>query len=138
MDYSSAYLNIIRHTNKPLSRAEAITSAAVKAATDLLSPMIVCLTETGSSARFVAKYKPAMPVVTLTPNEQTARQCMVSRALHPVFASRDARTEEALLKLAIALGKTEQWLSAGDPVVMVSGMNQGVAGSTNTLRILDA
>ncbi len=46
-------------------------------------------------------------------------------------------SEEALLKMAIEIGMKEQWLQKGDPVVMCSGMNQGVAGSTNTLRIFD-
>ncbi len=107
-----------------------------QSATDLQSPMVVCLTESGSSARYVAKYKPSMPVVTITPDEQTARQCQVSRALYPVVAPRG--TEDALLKVAIEIGMKEQWLEKGDPVVMVSGMNHGVSGSTNTLRILDA
>jgi len=140
LDYSATFLNIMRLTKKPLGRAEAITSSAVKSATDLQSPMIVCLTESGSSARYVAKYKPPMPVVTLTPDEQTARQCLVSRALYPVVCPRG--TEDALFKVAVELGLKgtpggEAWLEKGDPIVMVSGMMNGVSGSTNTLRILD-
>jgi len=98
--------------------------------------VIVCLSESGNSARYLAKYKPAMPVITLTPDEQTARQCMVSRALYPIVVKREE--EDKLLQIAIELGYKENWLSKGSPVVMVTGMNMGVSGSTNTLRIMDA
>jgi hypothetical protein len=60
----------------------------------------------------------------------------VSRALFPVVTAR--ASEDSLLKTAIGVGLAEGWLSRGQPVIMVSGMNHGVAGSTNTLRIINA
>jgi pyruvate kinase len=82
----------IRSDAGPVPARLSVTCLRVaQASADLYSPLIVCLTETGSSARFVAKYKPAVPVVTLTPDEQTARQCLVRReAAHPLSRSRVA------------------------------------------------
>jgi hypothetical protein len=53
-----------------VSKAEAITSSAVKVAQTLECPCIVVLTETGSSARYVSKYVPSVPVITLTHNDR--------------------------------------------------------------------
>jgi len=136
IDYTAFFLSMMHHTKRPLSRPEAITSSAVKAATDLDSPMIVCLTESGSSARYISKYKPSMPVLTLTPVEQTARQCMVSRALFPLVVKRD--TEENLEQQALQMGFSRGWLTEGNQVVVVSGMKPGVAGTTNSLRVVEA
>jgi len=136
IDYTAFFLSMMHHTKRPLSRPEAITSSAVKAANDLDSPMIVCLTESGSSARFISKYKPSMPVITLTPVEQTARQCMVSRALFPLMIKRD--TEEVLEQQALQHGFSRGWLTEGKHVVVVSGMKPGVAGTTNSLRVVEA
>jgi hypothetical protein len=86
--------------------------ATAQAAADLCAPLIVCLSESGESARLVAKYKPAVPVVTLTPDEQTARHCMISRALFPVVVSKNI-DEDALLKVAIDFGLTGGWLTKG-------------------------
>ncbi|RAW43267.1 hypothetical protein PC110_g630 [Phytophthora cactorum] len=46
----------------------------VKTAIDINAKMLVVLTETGNTARLVAKYRPEMPVLVLTALEQTARQ----------------------------------------------------------------
>jgi len=135
IDYQAVFMSMMQMMKKPISRAEAITSSAVKASLDLLSPLIVCLTESGSSARFLAKYKPAVPVITLTALPQTARQCLVSRALYPVVVQRES--ESALVNLAFSLGLGLGWLKEKDKVVVVSGMKQGVSGTTNTLQILD-
>ncbi|KAG3015330.1 hypothetical protein PC119_g11835, partial [Phytophthora cactorum] len=45
----------------------------VKTAIDINAKMLVVLTETGNTARLVAKYRPEMPVLVLTALEQTAR-----------------------------------------------------------------
>ncbi|KAG2830304.1 hypothetical protein PC112_g7752 [Phytophthora cactorum] len=59
--------------NGPMETAEAVASSAVKTAIDINAKMLVVLTETGNTARLVAKYRPEMPVLVLTALEQTAR-----------------------------------------------------------------
>jgi len=135
IDYSSVFINMMQLTKTPLPRPEAITSSAVKAALDLVAPLILCLTETGSSARFLAKYKPSVPVLTATPVEQTARQCLVSRALFPIVVQRDL-TESQLFNQMTSFAKNEGWVKTGSPIVFVSGVG-GLAGSTNTLKIIE-
>ena len=76
LDYKSVTMSLISFTQR-VNRPEAVASAAVKIALDLNAPLIIVITDTGSTARYVAKYKPAIPVLTLTTQPQTARQCMV-------------------------------------------------------------
>ncbi|KAG3015331.1 hypothetical protein PC119_g11835 [Phytophthora cactorum] len=57
-----------RHT-KPVVFA----NLKMKTAIDINAKMLVVLTETGNTARLVAKYRPEMPVLVLTALEQTAR-----------------------------------------------------------------
>ncbi|KAG2903261.1 hypothetical protein PC114_g12359 [Phytophthora cactorum] len=47
-----------------METAEAVASSAVKTAIDINAKMLVVLTETGNTARLVAKYRPEMPVLT--------------------------------------------------------------------------
>lgn len=37
--------------------------------------MILCITETGSSAKLITKYRPPCPVVVATKSDQVLRQC---------------------------------------------------------------
>ena len=80
--------------------------------------LIVVLTRGGSTARLVAKYRPAIPVLTVAvpvlttdsltwtcSGEQPARQCLITRGLLPLLAQGSARasdsdtTDEILLVL---------------------------------------
>ncbi|KAG2789811.1 hypothetical protein Pcac1_g793 [Phytophthora cactorum] len=72
----SALVNMqeeLEKVNGPMETAEAVASSAVKTAIDINAKMLVVLTETGNTARLVAKYRPEMPVLVLTALEQTAR-----------------------------------------------------------------
>ena len=80
LDYGALSLALLAYSKKT-SRPEAVASAAVKISLDLNVPLLIVITETGATARYVAKYKPAVPVLTLTPNPKTARQCMVCSTL---------------------------------------------------------
>jgi len=57
-----------------LSAGESIASSAVKTAIDINAKAIVVLSETGTTGRLVAKFRPSMPVAILTPSETVARQ----------------------------------------------------------------
>jgi pyruvate kinase len=134
-DYDSFFISMVHHSKRRMNKAEAIAASAVKTASDLDVPLIVVLTETGSTGRAVAKYKPPQPVLVLTTSEPTARQCMISRALWPVIVPEQA-TDEETLAYGFELSKKKKWIVAGDEIVIVSGLKHGVTGATNSLRVL--
>jgi len=134
LDYSSLFISMVQLTKRPINRAEAITSSAVKASLDLDVGAIIVLTETGSSARFVSKYKPKSPIIMLTPSEQNARQALIYRNVWPLKVPREC--DEVLFRVGIEFGREFGWLSSGGQVVLVSGIT-GVPGQTNMLKIVD-
>merc|ERR1711966_167065 len=56
-----------------LSTSESIASSAVKTAVDINAKAIIVASETGATARQIAKFRPQMPVVVLTGSASTAR-----------------------------------------------------------------
>ena len=68
LDYKSLYLAVRGSTISSMGRmqtAEAIASSAVKTALDMNAKMLVVLTESGNTARLVAKYRPTQPILVL-------------------------------------------------------------------------
>ena len=57
-----------------LDPVESVTSSAVKTAYDVDAKLIIVLSESGNSARLVAKYHPSQPILVLTPFTEVARQ----------------------------------------------------------------
>lgn len=70
--------------------------------------LIVVLTRGGSTARLVAKYRPAIPVLTVAvpvlttdsltwtcSGEQPARQCLITRGLLPLLAQGSTRATDS-------------------------------------------
>ena len=64
---------------------EAVASSAVKTAVDMGAKCIIVCSETGNSARLVAKYRPGAPILCLTATEDAARQVTgLCRGVHAV------------------------------------------------------
>ena len=71
INYSSVYLAVRGSTMEEvgaMNTPEAIASSAVKTAMDMNAKMLIVLTESGNTARLVAKYRPEQPILVLTPN----------------------------------------------------------------------
>jgi len=118
---------------KNLDRAEVIAYAAVRAARELLASAIIVISRSGYSARRVAKYKPRVPILCLTPELQTARQCLISYGIRPFVVDIEEGTNT--FKKAIPVLKKNQWIGGTNAdVVLVKGVD-GVQGTTNSLII---
>ncbi|MBN1448402.1 MAG: pyruvate kinase [Bacteroidetes bacterium] len=66
-----------------LNVADAIGRACVVIAEQIDAAAIVTLTTSGGTARVIAKYRPAMPILALTDNEETLRQLAFTWGVHP-------------------------------------------------------
>jgi len=114
---------------------EAIASSAVKTAFDLRASLVLCLTETGRTARLVCKYKPMAPVLCATSDEQVARQCLVLRGCYPMVVGSMVGSA-SLIARCLATAKVNGLCKVGDVCVVISGMKEGISGGTNVLRVL--
>ena len=84
VDYGTLYQNIRLGTlakEKVMTSVESICSSAVKASIDSESPLIIALTETGHTARIIAKYRPRAAVLAISASETTVRQLLCVRGV---------------------------------------------------------
>ncbi|KFM25913.1 Pyruvate kinase, cytosolic isozyme [Auxenochlorella protothecoides] len=121
-----------------LSKLEAIASSAVRAADKVRAAMIIVVTQTGRAAGLVAKYRPAMPIMTLVvpylkreglrwrlEGRSSARQALLTSGLMPVLAAPTPSAGESLLEEAVVLAVRQGMLAPEDHVVTVSRTGVG-------------
>lgn len=116
-----------------LSITDSVAHAACAIAMDIHAQAIVTVTQTGSTARNISKYRPGLPIIGCTDTEQTCRHLALSWGVTPVLMSTVRSTDE-LIDLSIAAAQKEKLLKEGDLVVVTAGVPVGVSGSTNILK----
>ena len=119
---------------KPRTRGGAITRAAVNIAEQLDVDYISTFTQTGDSARRLARLRPAQPVLAFTPNPKVRAFISllwgVEAAHAPVATNIDGTTDivnDYLVEHKLA--------EPGDLIVIAAGSPPGVAGSTNMVKV---
>ncbi|KAK5970363.1 Pyruvate kinase, partial [Trichostrongylus colubriformis] len=140
--YTKYYEEIMFHTVKPTDRTHTTAIGAVSAAVSCKASAIILITATGSTAVLCSRYRPPVPVISITRDERVARRLQLYRSVFPLHWSKpqsdnwQADTEERIA-YGIAAGKKRGVIWTGDPLVVVTGWHQG-AGFTNTIRIVIA
>jgi pyruvate kinase len=142
IDYDSAYNNVRAMTLSKwgfLSPEESVASSAVKTARDIGARTIICLTQTGTTARLISKYRPSQQILLITATDQIAAQCNgylknCRCAVAPSFCN----NAEALVQFGIQNLKSSGDLKAGDLIVAIHGSanKSFIAGSTRLLQIV--
>jgi pyruvate kinase len=97
--------------------------------------LIVVLTQSGTTAINICKYRPIAPVLAVTSSPQAARQCQVLRGIYPLLVDSMAGTEN-IIHRAMLWGVKMGMANSGDNVVVTSGVLEDVSGSTNIMRVL--
>jgi pyruvate kinase len=112
---------------------ETIAKATVESAKQANVKAIVVLSFTGAMASRIAKYRPSVPVVALTPNQSVFNHLCVVSGVQPVLFDAPASTDEtfALIKQVL---QAKGYCQVGDKVVICSG-NTNLVGFTNSLRL---
>jgi pyruvate kinase len=115
--------------------ADSLARAGRYLARDVGARCIVVASESGYTARKVAKYRPEVPVVATTPNEGVRRRLALSWGIHPVGVSRVGDAAE-LIERSVEAALDAGFATSGDTVVVLSGMMSGLGtDTTNTLKI---
>lgn len=107
---------------------------ACRAAREAGAALIVAFTLTGTTARLLSRYRPQMPIIAFSPNQEVRRRLallwgVMPRVLEPVQETEEMvqRVEEELLARGLA--------RRGDRIVIVFGAPVGQAGRINSLRL---
>ena len=119
---------------KPHTQGGAVSFAAMEIA-ELLGSKFVCVfTEGGDSLRRISRLRSAVPVLSFTPNVQTARELSLVWGSKTFIVPKVTHTDAMFEQVDISV--LEQGMcKVGDEVVVVAGTPPGVPGSTNTLRV---
>jgi len=116
------------------SVTEAISHATVTTAHDLSAAAIVSATASGFTARMVAKYRPACPIIAVTPDPRVARQLRLVWGVFPVVQPRAYGTED-LTQRAVEGALISGLVKNGDLIIITAGLPVGVQGTTNLLKV---
>lgn len=65
LDYAAIFKEMIRATPLPMGPLESLASSAVRAANKAQAKLIVVMTRGGTTAKLVAKYRPAVPILSV-------------------------------------------------------------------------
>jgi len=113
----------------------AVTSATWRAATDEKAAAIVACTRSGSTARAIARFRPSMPIVAITPSVETARQLRSSWGVAKTVVS-PADNIDALCEVANQAVKDAGIARPGEAIVVMAGSASGGAAITDTVRMV--
>ncbi|KAL5640975.1 hypothetical protein ACGC1H_001449 [Rhizoctonia solani] len=141
--YPPLYDELRAVTPRPTETAETVGMAAVAAAQEQGASAILVLSTSGNTARLISKYRPSVPIITITRNQQTARQIHLHRGCYPFWYPEPRGIEAAQWQLdvdnRIRFGLRSALklniIKTGTTVIAVQGWKGGL-GHTNTLRIL--
>lgn len=112
----------------------AIGLAACQVAETVGAAAILAFTQTGSTVALVAKYRPSLPIIAVTPNQQVRRYLAVYRGVSSLQVDIQGSTEEQILSVEGAVLKSGL-LEGGEVVVITMGSPISAPGTTNLLKI---
>lgn len=114
----------------------AVSAAAADVAATIGASAIVAFTLSGSTASRIARKRPAVPILAITPNDRIVRRMVLFWGAHAVKSEEIGNFRE-MVAAAGEHVRTEGFADKGDRIVIVAGVPFGVAGSTNNLRVIE-
>jgi pyruvate kinase len=130
------YRTIIQaqHPEPEATSADAIAAATRQIAETLDLSAIICWTSSGATGLRVARERPQVPIVAISPNIGTGRRLSVVWGIHCVVAE-DAHDQDDMVERACRLAFKDGFAKAGRRVIIVAGLPLGTPGATNMIRI---
>ncbi len=123
-----------QHAEPEATGSDAIAAAARQIAETLDLSAVVCWTFSGSTGLRVARERPQVPIVALSPNVATGRKLSVAWGIHCIVTE-DAKDPGDMVERACRLAFQDGFAKAGRRVIIVAGVPLGTPGATNMLRI---
>jgi len=115
---------------------DAVAYAACAAAIKVKATAIIACTETGTSARLVAKYRPQQTLYGASSSEATVRRMCLYWGVIPICCIKtETRGDE--LETALKTIQLHEKLENGSRAVITGGLNVRTPGSTSVLEIKD-
>ena len=121
-------------TNGKISVSDATAHAACLTAKAVNAAAIVTVSESGTTARLLSKYRPQQPIIACVMKEQVQRQLSLSWGITSLMMPLAHSTDE-LIEMSTALAKENGFLHNGELAVVTAGVPVGISGTTNMIKI---
>lgn len=119
---------------QPRTRGGVVAKAAAEVAHRVDAKYLVAFTQSGDSARRLARYRGSIPILAFTPEVMVRSQLSLTWGVETFLISHVEHTDEMVRQVdeqLLEIGRVEE----GDLVVIIAGSPPGIPGSTNALRI---
>lgn len=114
--------------------AMSLIAASKRPTNPLHITKIVCLTETGATARLLSRFREPPPIYALTPSTETYRRLSLVYGVEPIVVDFHDKelNHDAIINKIIELGIAK----SGETVLIVHGTYWRDPGMTNTLKVI--
>ena len=123
-----------RETKPDGTTADALAESAAQIIPIIGADGIICFTSSGSTARRIARERPSVPILVLTPKLEAARRLGLLWGAHPV-RTKDIVSFEEMIAKGKRMALRHHMGKAGSKLVMMAGVPFGTPGSTNVLHV---
>lgn len=118
-----------------LTTTDAISHATAQVAYGLNVKAILASTESGYTARMIAKYRPKASVFAVTPHVKSARRMQLYWGIEPLIGI-DSKTTDDMMKSTVDTVCKAGKIQSGDLVVITAGVPIGIQGTTNMINVM--
>lgn len=116
------------------SIADAICHSTCVTAEKLNAAAIISSTNSGSTAKNVAKYRPSSPIIATTPNVRVANRLTLVWGVVPLVVNYSNDTD-SIVQSSVDAAVQSGLVSKGDLVALTAGIGSAVPAGTNFLRV---
>ncbi len=113
--------------------ADAISTAACGVAEQIGARAIVTSTMSGYTAQQIARHRPSIPIIAVSPREKTKRRVSLVWGVECLEMEEVHSTDEMIVRSLDVLKK--QAISSGDAIVLTGGVPFGKSGLTNLIQV---
>lgn len=117
------------------STTDAISYAALNIAHEVGAEGIVALSNSGFTARMVARHRPHKPVIVLTPDQRVYQELALSFGCFPVCLTDPIDSVMEAVNRSKRTLLSKKLVKKGDKIVITAGVPFGKASSTNLLLV---
>ncbi|WP_088307405.1 pyruvate kinase [Novosphingobium sp. B 225] len=115
--------------------ADALAQASASIAETVSVSAIAVFTGSGSTARRVARERPGVPMLVLTPSPRIARRLALLWGTHAVH-TKDIGSFEEMIAKGKRMALRHGFATAGSKLIALAGVPFGTPGSTNLLHVV--
>lgn len=134
-EYRVAWAGAGACREETLTVADAVAESAASAAEYLKAAAVVCFTNTGLTARLVARHRPPVPILALTPSVEVMRALTLVWGVRSAVSERLPADHEEVVRFAECAARSAGLAAAGELLIVTHGAPVGQMPTTNLMRV---